>query len=92
MACHLNVPMQISLTSIANQLELRLEQVEPDSTRLSRYALAMGYLLFMCSEPCQAQYEAANWYFGERAGLDFNCDPPRARRSALYHTREACLH
>lgn len=46
--------------------------------------------LLLLAGYCQAQYEAANWYFGERAGLNFNCDPPEVRRSGLYHTRESC--
>jgi hypothetical protein len=46
-------------------------------------------LLFTCSV-CFAQKEAAIWYFGSYAGLDFNCNPPVPIRSGMYYTQEGC--
>lgn len=43
------------------------------------------FLLLLCSlpYPVLAQKEAANWFFGDRAGLNFNTNPPTAMTGSL---------
>lgn len=40
--------------------------------------------------PICGQGEAANWYFGERAGLNFNTSPPTALTDGALTTLEGC--
>ncbi|MBI1306592.1 MAG: hypothetical protein GC181_08260 [Bacteroidetes bacterium] len=48
-----------------------------------KHLFASGlFLLFSLNALCQKQ--AAVWYFGNSAGLDFNCSPPRVIRAAKY--------
>lgn len=41
------------------------------------------FLLFSLPHAARAQKEAANWFFGDRAGLDFNTNPPTAVTGSL---------
>ncbi|WP_435577671.1 T9SS type B sorting domain-containing protein [Gilvibacter sp.] len=47
-------------------------------------------LLFGCALNLQAQGEAANWYFGSRAGLNFNTSPPTPLTDGALETLEGC--
>ena len=52
-------------------------------------ALFFFALLFFAT-PSFSQKEAANWYFGERAGLDFNSGSPVALTNGELNTPEGC--
>lgn len=43
----------------------------------------------MCNQ-LFAQKESAYWYFGERAGLNFNTEPPTPLTNGLLNSREGC--
>jgi gliding motility-associated-like protein len=47
-------------------------------TSFSRSFLFCFFWLFLLTLPTKAQKEANNWYFGHRAGINFNYNPPRA--------------
>ena len=47
-------------------------------------------LFFLLSAPTFAQKEAAIWYFGEYAGLDFNSGSPVALTNGQLSTDEGC--
>ncbi len=50
-------------------------------------------ILFFCSifaVPVFGQGEAANWYFGNNAGLNFNTSPPTALTDGALQTLEGC--
>ena len=44
----------------------------------------------MLSVNCLAQQQAANWYFGQNAGLDFNSGSPVALTNGQLVTYEGC--
>ena len=56
--------------------------------------MKIGSLLFFAlllfSTPSFSQKEAANWYFGDRAGLDFNSGSPVALTNGELNTPEGC--
>ena len=52
--------------------------------------LFFSLLLFGCVLNLQAQGEAANWYFGSRAGLNFNTSPPTPLTDGALETLEGC--
>jgi hypothetical protein len=54
---------------------------------MRRLATAILLLLFIC--PAQSQ-TGNNWYFGERAGITFNTNPPTALLDGQLHTQEGC--
>jgi gliding motility-associated-like protein len=47
-------------------------------------------VLYLITAPLFAQKEAATWYFGERAGLDFNSGSPVALTDGKLATNEGC--
>ncbi|WP_121667039.1 PKD domain-containing protein, partial [Mesonia aquimarina] len=52
--------------------------------------VGMGILLFLFSLNTYAQLEAANWYFGDQAGLDFNSGTPVALTDGQLVQQEGC--
>ncbi|AOE54129.1 hypothetical protein ALW18_17410 [Flavobacterium psychrophilum] len=48
------------------------------------------YLILLCYLPAFAQKEAANWYFGNNAGLDFNFGTPLALTNGQLSQLEGC--
>ena len=50
----------------------------------------LSILLCFLVSAMQAQGEAANWYFGDRAGLNFNTSPPTALTDGALTTLEGC--
>ena len=52
----------------------------------------IGLFIFFCFLffELSAQKEANIWYFGNRAGLDFNYNPPKALLNSKMATREGC--
>jgi len=54
---------------------------------LKFFILTLGLLL---SNQLLAQKESAYWYFGERAGLNFNTEPPTPLTNGQLNSREGC--
>ena len=54
--------------------------------------LSLLLLLFLCisTVPSFAQKENNNWYFGDKAGLSFNTEPPTALGDGLLNSDEGC--
>src|SRR3970040_2481571 len=48
------------------------------------------FILFILATPSFAQKEAAIWYFGNYAGLDFNSGNPVALTNGKLVTKEGC--
>lgn len=55
-----------------------------------KYSPFLVLLFFIMAVPAFAQKEAANWYFGEQAGLDFNSGSPVALTNGQLNTSEGC--
>ena len=53
-----------------------------------RFPAVLGCLFLLIIQPLQAQKEGAVWYFGNRAGLDFNLQYPRPLTDGMIDTRE----
>ncbi|MGB4665843.1 MAG: PKD domain-containing protein, partial [Bacteroidales bacterium] len=47
-------------------------------------------LVFILNEPLYSQNEGNNWYFGNKAGLSFNTDPPTPLTNGQLSTGEGC--
>jgi hypothetical protein len=47
-------------------------------------------ILYLITIPLFAQKEAAIWYFGESAGIDFNSESPVTLTDAKLTTNEGC--
>lgn len=52
--------------------------------------VGIGMLVFLFSLNTYAQLEAANWYFGDHAGLNFNSGTPIALTDGLLVQQEGC--
>jgi gliding motility-associated-like protein len=52
------------------------------------FLFGLFWLLFALN--ARAQGEAANWYFGDRAGLNFNTSPPTPLTDGALETLEGC--
>ena len=48
------------------------------------------FAILLLATPSFSQKEAANWYFGDRAGLDFNSGSPVALTNGQLNTPEGC--
>lgn len=55
-----------------------------------KYSALLIFFLLFFTIPSSAQKEAANWYFGVRAGLDFNSGSPVALTNGQLNTAEGC--
>nr|WP_314896011.1 T9SS type B sorting domain-containing protein [uncultured Flavobacterium sp.] len=55
-----------------------------------KYSTLFIFFLLFFTIPSSAQKEAANWYFGVRAGLDFNSGSPVALTNGQLNTAEGC--
>ena len=55
-----------------------------------KYGVLIIFFLLFFSTPTFAQKEAANWYFGAGAGLDFNSGSPVALINGQLNTAEGC--
>ena len=53
-------------------------------------AILLCVLLIVLCPSVLAQGEAANWYFGDRAGLNFNTSPPTPLTDGALETLEGC--
>ncbi|WP_335966338.1 T9SS type B sorting domain-containing protein [Galbibacter sp. PAP.153] len=51
--------------------------------------ISIGFILLCCNF-LFAQKESANWYFGEKAGLSFNTEPPTVMTNGQLVTNEGC--
>ena len=47
-------------------------------------------LVFIINETLYSQNEGNNWYFGNKAGLSFNTDPPTPLTNGQLSTGEGC--
>jgi gliding motility-associated-like protein len=56
----------------------------------TRFFYTITTLLFILPLYCHAQKEAAIWYFGNNAGLDFNYAPPQPIQNPNLQTAEGC--
>ena len=48
------------------------------------------FAILLLATPSFSQKEAANWYFGDRAGLDFNSGSPVSLTNGQLNTPEGC--
>jgi len=55
-----------------------------------RYSALFIYILLFFTIPSFSQKEAANWYFGVKAGLDFNSGSPVTLTNGQLNTAEGC--
>jgi gliding motility-associated-like protein len=53
-------------------------------------SVALLFIFFLIAAPLKAQREAANWYFGAKAGLDFNSGEPVPLLDGELDTLEGC--
>ena len=63
-------------------------KVEP--TKDMKISVPFLFILFILATPSFAQKEAAIWYFGNYAGLDFNSGSPVALTNGKLVTKEGC--
>ena len=52
--------------------------------------ILLSFLLIIVSAKGYTQKQAANWYFGSTAGLDFNSGIPVAITNGALQTMEGC--
>jgi gliding motility-associated-like protein len=55
-----------------------------------KYSVLFIYILLFFTIPSYSQKEAANWYFGVKAGLDFNSGSPVTLTNGQLNTAEGC--
>jgi len=55
-----------------------------------KYSVLFIYILVFFTIPSFSQQEAANWYFGVKAGLDFNSGSPVTLANGQLNTAEGC--